>query len=443
MKATCEREPGSRAVLEIEVAPEEMEDEIRRAYRRLAQRMRVPGFRKGHVPAAVLDRYVGKAAVRQEALDPLVRWAYREAVTAEGLVPVDTPQFDVQEFGDEGPLRLQARVVVRPDVRLGDVSKIRVPRGVRQVRTEDVDAALEDVRLQRGTWIPCEDAAGPGDLVVLRISGRLEDGTAVDEQNVEGIVGDGSIRKEIDEAVAGRRPGEEADTEFVLAAADAGEQRAGTMARVHVQVREVKHRELPELTDAFAAELFDGATLESLRAQLEEQLRGAAERQADQTVIDQATRLAVEAAEVEIPEVMIERQISSLLEDVVRRTMRSAGLRLGIEDYARLRAKSVEELRAEYREMAESQIRTELVLQEIARQRELNPDQDEVDREIARLAEEQHVKLDRFRRMAEEPQNMAAIRDSLRRAKVLQYLAQVATGAESPPADANQGGESA
>lgn len=431
------------AVLEIEVPPEEMIEEFQRAYRRLGQRVRVPGFRAGHVPANVLDRFVGHDAVRREALDPLIDKAYRAAIQEHALVPVDAPKVDVKEFEDEKPLRFSVRVVVRPEVTLGDFDAIRVERQVEPVTEADIDRAVEDVRNARASWVPSDVPADLGDRVVVDTKGSIEDGPEVDEKGTEGVLGQGRLRKEIEDALIGLTPGEERDLEIVFPEDEAQAQLRGKKARLHVVLHEVKRKELPEVDDAFVAEVSTVATVEEWRADLGNRLRALAEQRADQKVADEAVRLATEQSTVDLPHVMVHRHAHRLLEDVVNQVSLRVGRRFTAEEYGQLQGKSVEDLVADHEADASKQVTIEMVLLAIADAKGLEPSQEEIDQEIARLARGSGRDVAEFRRAALQSDNLLAIRSGLRRDKALRYLIDVAQGKEPAVETAAEGGESA
>ncbi len=425
MKTTLERIPGSRAVLDVEVPPEEMQADIQDAFRRLARQVRVPGFRPGKAPAAVLERMLGRPRVLKEALDPMVTRAYQAAVAEHHLYPVDRPAIDVLLYEDGVPLHFVATVVVRPDVRLADWSEMHVAPEAVAVSAEALDAALEDLRQARATWVPSTDPAVPGEMVILQTSGRVDGGTLIDERRVEGVLGEGRLRREIEEAVTGQAAGAVVDLQLSFPEDDHSRQLAGRTAHVQVKVLEVKRKELPVLDDDFAAEVSQRQTLEELRAELSNTLRQVAELRAQQAAVDLAVAQVVDGSELDLPDILVERAVDNLIADMDRRAQ-GAGDSLTAQ--LSRAGRTLETLRAELRPGAERSVRTQLVLDAVAEQHGLAPSEAEVDAEIARLARENRIDPATFREVALQPDNLAALRAELGRGKAVRYLREMIVG---------------
>jgi trigger factor len=427
MKSTASRAPGGRVVLDVEVAPEEMTPDVEQTYRRLAREVRIPGFRPGRAPHAIVERVLGRERVRRELLDALLNRAYRSALDEQRLVPLDQPQVEVREFEDGGPLRFQATVSVRPVVQLGDYRSIRLPREVPPVTAEDVDRALEELRAVHGTWVPVEDApVAEGHLVIVDTVGTVEDGRRVEERRVGGVVGTGRLRPEIDAAVRGLAVGGSTEVAVRFAETDARRDLAGKSARVQITVLEIKRAELPPLDDAFAALVTPGSTLDGLRADVASRLQASAERQADQALAAKALQAAVDAATVEVPEVMVARVVDNLVADLGRQLTEAGS---SLDQYLQAEGKTLESLREELRPTAERQAKTELVIDAIAEDAELVPTLREMEAEIAALGRSSGMSPAAFQRLARQPEHWAAIRFTIMQRRVLRMLAALASGA--------------
>lgn len=427
MRSTVSRASGSRVVLEVEVAAEDMAPDFQEAYRSLARSVRIPGFRPGKAPAAIVERVVGRERVRSEALDRIVQRAYRSALTEQGVDAVDQPAVDVKSFEEGQSLQFQATVSVRPKVTLGDYRAQRMVREVAPVQAEDVAAALEDVRRTRGTWVPVGDEpVAEGHLVILHTKGMVGDTEPVEERQVEAVVGQDQIRAEIDRAIRGLHAGGGVDVEIQFAEDDASRALAGRTARLHVDVLEVKRLELPPLDDAFAQEVAGRKTLEELRSQVGNRLQAAAEAQADTALVDKALATAVGEAEIEeLPEVFIQRAVDNLLADLERRL---AQARVSLAAHLAQQGKTLEGLRDELRPAAEGRVKTELVIEAIAADADLVPTLEDMDSEIVRLATASRVPAPAFRKEALKPGNWAAIRFGLMQRRVATWLHALALG---------------
>ncbi len=396
MKSTLEQGEDGRVVLEIEVSPEEMAPEIDAAFRKLAARVRVAGFRPGRAPTALVERVVPRSQVLEQALQPILRRAYQETLAERSLTPVDQAEIDVKPFEDGQPLQFVVRVTVRPEVRLGAWEEVRVTPEAVEVTPEDLAENLEALRRTRATWVPTTEGAADGDMVLLEISGTVEGAGALRPQRSEVVLGSGRVRPEVQEAVLGMKRGEAADVEIALGADEPVGRLAGKRARLHVQVSEVKRQQLPELDDAFAQEVSAFSTLEEFRADMSNRLRAAAERRARDDAERKAVDLVVDGAQVDVPAVMVAQALEAMLNN-----LSGAGM------------KDREVLRDELRGSAERGVRTQLVLQAVAAAAGLEPSDDELTAEINRRAASSNLDPDHYRRLAGQPENLSVIQAEL------------------------------
>ena len=440
MKATSERTSGSRVVLDVEVPPDEMAEEIDAATRRLARRVRIPGFRPGKAPIGLVERAVGRPRILQEALQPLVARAYRDAVRQEALEPIADPDIEVREYEDGAPLHFVATVPVRPEVRLGDYAAVRGIPEERAVEDADVDAALQEMRRERGVWAPSTEPAADGDLVTLQVAGRLSDGRNVNERGIQGILGSGQIRPAVEAAVRGLAAGGEAEVELSFPPEDASPALRGRSGRFTVQVLDVKRLDVPELDDAFAKECSSADTVEELRLQVRNRLSRDAESAARLQALDGAVREIVDGAELELPDLVVEEALDLLVAqmrgDVLRRGMRW-------EDYLAAQEGGLEAVRTQLRGAAERQARTRLVLMALAREVDAWPTEAQVTAEVDRLAARSGLDPVHFRRRMAHPERLATVAAQLARRAGLRWVAEhcLPAGQGDAAADEALGGE--
>lgn len=437
MKSTLERAPGSRVILEIEVSPEEMEPEIQEACRRLSRQVRIPGYRPGKAPSSVVQRVLGRQRALQEALDPMVTRAYRTALEEEGVSAVEAPQIEVKSFEDGTPLQFVATVAVQPEVTLAEFPAERIRPEPPTVGPEDVDQAVEALREQRAIWVPKTEASAVGDLVMLRTTGRVIDGPRIEERSVEGVLGSGQLRPQIDEAVTGAVPGAVVELDLEFGPEERVAAVRGKSAHVRVELLEVKRRELPELDDAFAAEVAEGKTLAELRADVGNRLRAAWAQRAHDAATQQALERVVAEATVELPAVLIDRAVDSLLGDMANQLQRAG---VGLEEAVARDGKTVEQLRAELRPEGERRARTLLVLEAVARREGLTVSDGEVEQEIAQLAAQGGLSLENLRRAVRRSDGGAGIRLELLRRKAVAVLRR--TLVEPLPVEGTDGADS-
>ena len=416
VKMAWRTEPGSRAVLDIEIPEEEMTRAMDRAYAALVKRVSVPGFRRGKAPRAMLERHLGADALREEALKDLLPEQYAQAVMQAGLSPVARPSFEVKEGSEGKGLRFTAAVEVLPQITLPDYREIRVPRETHPVTDADVDRVLEDLRARHGRLITAEGAeAHRGDYVLLNVRSapagyeRLQPGKEV---LVE--IGGGLLPPEVEAALEGARAGEGRTA-----------QPAGVEGTVEVDVTAVRRKELPPLDDAFARLVSEEPTLQALRERLRARL--AAER-ADQEERDLRERVldaVLSQAPFDLPESMVLHEMEHTLDDLNRR-LRARGLSL--ETYLRSQGKDEGGLRDDLRPAAERRVRVRLLLDEVARHEGWSLKEEEMARAVENLAQESGEEIQKMQAWLAQGDRLAGLREHLLRQKAMTTLTAYASG---------------
>ena len=410
VKMTWRTEPGSRAVLDIEIPEEDVTQAMDRAYAALVKRVTVPGFRRGKAPRVVLERHLGQDALREEALKDLVPERYGQAVLQAGISPVSRASFDVQQGPDGRGLRLIATVEVRPQLTLPDYRAIRVSRDARPLADEDVDRVLEDLRVRHGRLQSAEgEAARRGDYVLIKVASappgneRLQPG-----KEVLAEIGGGLLPPEVEAALEGARSGERHSA-----------RPAGFEGAVEVEVVDVRRKALPPLDDAFARTVSDQPTLDALRAGLRERLAKeraeTEERDARERVLD----AVLSQMTFDLPESMVADEVDRMLEDLAGR-LQSRGLNL--ETYLRSQNKDEASLRTDLRAGAERRVRTRLLLDAVARHEGLAPTEEEMARAVENLAQESGQDGQKMRAWLAQGDRLTGLREHLLRQKAMALL---------------------
>jgi len=379
VKVAAERIPGSQVVLSIEVEAEELEQGLEQAYRRLVTRTAVPGFRKGKAPRPILERFLGQEGLRQEALERLLPELLSRAVEEQELEPIAQPELEITQME---PVAFKATVTVRPEVELGNYREIRIPLEPVEVKEEEVDSTLERLRYINAPWEPVERPTQAGDLLSLDVAGSVDGKTVIDRKGE-------AYQLDLNSSLpapgfAQQLEGMEwgGEKQFVLVLPPELGELGGKECEFKVVVSEIKEKRLPELDDEFAKSLGRGEeTLESLRANLVQELKTQAERQAKNSLGERAVEAVVNMVKLELPRVLVEQEIDRLLSR--KREQRQ----LGPEEYLSQMKKSEEELRAELSPEAEANVTRSLVLAEIARVEGITVSQEDVDAEVERLVQ--------------------------------------------------------
>ena len=425
-KASVVGVDDERTILEITVDESRVSEAVARALRRVGARVSIPGFRRGRAPRALLERFVSREAIYDEAIQDFAPEAYEAALSETGLRPVDEPEFDGLsdadlETGD--PLVFKVKFTASPEVKLGDYTAIKLDREQREVTDLDVDRTIQNLREQRAEYVPTERATvETDDLVTADIDGYV-DGELADSfsaHDVEVVVGSGQLIPGLDEKIVGMNVGQ--PQEFVVSLPETSEegQKVDRDVTFKVSVRDIKAKQLPDLDDDFAKDMGGADTLAGLRDKIMHSLR---HRALDEAVMDLARRALsslVTTSEVEIPRLMIDREADEEL-DRLQRRLAEQGLEW--EQYLAAKGKSEDEIRGELREAAPGSVKAKLVVDALGEKQELMPTSDEVSMAIYRmsfdtLGDDQA----RLRKLMLDPDMRRAATDMLVNAKVLAFL---------------------
>jgi trigger factor len=422
MKATSDRIERSQVVLNVEVDPEEMHDAVQQAYRRVGAKVAIPGFRKGKAPAAILEQFYGREALIQEAAEHLLPEVYNRALEQNDVDAIAQPEVEILQTD---PLVFKATVPVRPTVDLGDCDHIRfVPEPV-EVTDAEVDEAVENLRYHQAPWEPVERAAQSGDLLAIDVLGTVDGETVIDEKGGVFHLSTGSSRiPGFAEQLEGAEKGEE--REFTLELPEGQGEYVGKECSFKVAVNEIKAKNLPELDDEFAKGLGKGMeTLAELKQRIEADLKARKEYEARSNIEEKSIKALVDQAQVEYPEVLLQRELDHL----VAENRQQFGGPDGLESYLNSISKTEEEFRAELMPMAERIVLRSLVLQKFAELEGIEVGMDEVRGELEHLAE--HAAEDRVRQFLSTTAAHQSVGRNLFMRKALDRLYEVVTAGDS------------
>jgi trigger factor len=406
VKSAVETLNPTRVKLTVEVPYDELKPSLDAAYKTIAGQVNIPGFRRGHVPARIIDQRVGKGAVLEEAVNNALPRFYGQAVEENQVRPLGQPTVDVTDIPDPaegGELKFTAEVDVRPTVELPDYSSIAVTVDDLEVSDDDVDEQLTTLRQRFGTLVGAERPAADGDFVSIDLAADI-DGEEIDA--VKGVsyeIGSATMIEGLDEALLGKSAGESADFDAPLAGGD----RAGETSHIHVTVNSVKERELPALDDDFAQLASEFDTLDELRTDL----RSKAERnkrmeqgiQARDRVLD----ALLEASDVPVPEALIEAEVHQHLEGEDR-----------LEDH---------EHAAEVGESARKGLQTQFILDAIVEQEKVSVGQPELIEYLVMNAAQYGMEPNEFAKAVEEAGQVPAMVGEVARRKALALVLEKAT----------------
>ncbi|MET9063327.1 trigger factor [Streptomyces antibioticus] len=424
MKSAVETLNPTRVRLTVEVPFEELKDSLDAAYKKINQQVTVKGFRKGKIPARVIDQRFGRGAVLEEAVNDALPKFYTEAVNEASIDVLGQPEVDITELKDGETLNFTAEVDVRPALELPeDFSSIEVEVDAVEVTDEDIAKSVEQLRERFASTSPVERAAEDGDVVTVDLEAKvdgevLEDGVA---SGVSYTIGSGELLDGIDDAVKGLEAGGEATFTSELKGGSA----AGKEAEVAVKVTQVAARELPELDDEFAQLASEFDTLEELKADSRKRLENM--KQYDQATQAQERVLEklLELVEVPVPEKLLEDEINTRKHNLEHHQLGQMGLTL--DKYLEIQGKSAEEFETETREAAVKGIKTQFVLDELVKREKLNVNQEELTEHLMRRAASSGMSPDQFAQAVVEGGQVPLLVGEVARGKALATVVEAAT----------------
>lgn len=426
MKVTNEKTENNQTYLTIEMNETEVEESTEKAYRKLVQRVNVPGFRKGKAPRAVLERHVGKETLLNDMLDELVPEAYEKALEEQEIEAIARPQIEIVQTD---PVIFKAVVPLRPVVELGDYHGIRLEPEPVEVTEEMVDAVIEQLRHQHATWEPVERPLAVGDLATLDVESTAEGEPFISQKGAQYQLTAESVvpAPGFAEQLVGMNKDEEKEFEIQLPDDYAREEFAGKKASFKVTITEIKQENLPEVTDDFAAQVEpEIKTVEALRERIEADLRTRAEARSKQDFEERVIEAVIGTSKVEYPPVMVEVEIQELLDEQAQRLQMQG---LTMEQYLKAMNKTDEEVHEEMSPIAEKRVTRGLVLGKVAEEEKIEVSDEDIDAEIAGMVE--NAAEDR-KQEVEQILNAPQTRDSFKRPllsrKTVQRLVEIAKG---------------
>lgn len=393
-------------VLEVEVEAERVATALDKAFNKVVKKANVPGFRKGKVPRPIFESRFGVESLYQDAIDILLPEVYGEAVEQTDIFPVDRPEVDIEQFAKGQAFIFKAKITVKPEVKLGEYKGLEVPVQKAEVTEEELDAELKRLQERHAELVVVEDeAAANGDITVIDFDGSVDgvqfEGGQAERHSLE--LGSNSFIPGFEEQVVGMSTGDFKDVEVTFPEAYHAENLAGKAAVFKVKLHEIKRKQLPALDDEFAKDVSEFDTLEEYKADLKAQLESRKQEELkgvrETAVVDKAAA----NAEVEIPEAMIASEVQNMVRDFDNR-LRQQGMNMDM--FLSFSGQTREDLEIQMKDDAEKRVRNNLVLEVIAKEEKIEVSEEEVNQELASMAES-------FKRSPEEIRSILAANGSL------------------------------
>ncbi|GAA4804179.1 trigger factor [Nocardioides caeni] len=417
MKSAVETLSPTRAKLTVEVPFEELKPSLDAAYQTIAKQINIPGFRKGKVPPAVIDRQIGRGPVLDQAINDVLPKAYVEALQENNLTPLAQPEIEVTKLEDNDVLEFTAEVDVKPEIDLPAYDGLAASVEDLAVSDEDVTEQVDALRQRFGTLIDVERAAQDGDFVVIDLV-ATKDGEVVDGAEISGFsyqVGKGGMIDGLDEALAGVAVGEEKAFTTQLVSGDL----VGQDVEVKVVVNQVQEQELPELDDDFAQEASEFDTLEELSADVRERLTRGKRLEQAAAARDAVLEALLEKVEVPLPETMVTEELNARRENLEQQLQLSG---MTLEAYLDEEKQTQDEFEADLERRVRDAVAAQFLLDEIADKEEIGVDQGELTQHMIRRAQQSGQDPQEFVNHMFEHNHVPDLVQEIRRGKALQLL---------------------
>lgn len=399
------------AKLTIEVSAEEVEKAIQAAYLKEKGKISIPGFRKGKVPRNMIEKMYGAAVFYEDAANTLIQENYPSAVEESGVDIVSRPTIDVVQIESGKPFIFTAEVAVRPEVKLGKYLGVQVTKIDTSVSDEEVAEALEKERNNNARTVSVTDrAVAMGDTAVIDFEGFV-DGVAFEGgkgENHSLEIGSHSFIDTFEDQLVGKNVGDEVDVNVTFPEQYHAADLAGKPALFKVKINEIKAKELPELDDEFAQDVSEFDTLAEYKEDVKKRLVEQKENEAKRTKEDEAIQKIIDKSTMEIPEAMIQTQCENMVNDFAQRIAQSG---LSMEQYMQFSGLTVDKLMEQVRPEAETRIKSSLVLEQIAKEENIEVSDADIDAEVEKMAATYGMEADKLKEYMGDAEKESMKRD--------------------------------
>lgn len=397
MSVQVEQLEKNMAKLTIEVPAEELEKAIQSAYMKQKGKISLPGFRKGKVPRHMIEKMYGVEIFFEDAANELISQEYPKAMEESGLDIVSRPTVDVEQIEKGKPFIFTAEVAVKPEVTLGKYMGVQVTKIDTSVTDEEIEEEINKERENNARTVTVEDRpVADGDTAVIDFEGFVDDEPfeGGKGENHSLVIGSHSFIDTFEEQLIGKNTGDELEVKVTFPEEYHAEELAGKPAVFKVKINEIKAKELPELDDDFAQDVSEFDTLkeyqESVKTKLTERKEAAARRDKE----EEALGKIIDKSKMEIPEAMIETQVGNMVNEFANRMAQQG---LSMEQYMQFTGMTLEKMQEQMKPEALKRIQTGLVLEKIAKEENIEVTDEEVEAEVARMAEMYGMEVDKLK----------------------------------------------
>ncbi len=423
MKVTVENGENQQVTLTVEVEAAEVSKAVEKAVKRLSNRVNIPGFRKGKAPRKIIERNVGMDAIMQEAFDIVGPKAFADALEEQKIEPVSRPQIDIETLEDGKDLVFKATVPPRPGVQLGGYRGRDVGKKEDAATDEDVEKQLKTFQDRQGKMVdaPEGSAVKDGDFTTLDFEGFV-DGEAFEGgkgQDYPLQIGSGSFIPGFEEQLIGAKIGEEKEVNVTFPEEYHAKELAGKAAMFKCTIRSIKQKELPAMDDELAKKVSKFETLEELKADVRKNLEENAARKAENDQKAAAIDMATSNITVDIPAVMIDNRVEGMIREMAMRLEQQG---MSFDAYLQYAGTDINKIREDYRETAEKNVRTDLMLEEVAKAEDIKVEAKDLDAEVAGMAAAYGATPQQVQKIIKEQGRIGDLAATVLRKKTAQFI---------------------
>lgn len=419
--ANWEKKEGNEGVLTITVSADEFGEALDQAFKKVVKDVTLPGFRKGKIPRPIFENRFGVESLYQDAVDIVLPTAYSQAVEQTEIFPVDQPQVDIEEIEKGKDLIFVCEVTVKPEVTLGEYKGLEVEDETAAITDEEVEEALKALQEGQAELVIKEE--GPieeGNTAVIDFEGFL-DGEAFEGGKGENHpleIGSGHFIPGFEEQLIGKESGVETEVSLTFPDDYHAEELAGKDAVFQVKIHEVKAKELPELDDEFAKDVDEEVeTLDELKTKKKEELLQQKEQEIDSKKRESLIMQVTENAEVEIPDAMVESELSQMMQEFEQRLQMQG---MALDQYFQFSGQTEEELKEQMKTDAATRVKTNLALETILEKEDLEVSEEDIDAELTEMAD--MYKMDKEQILGMLGGNPEVLKEDLKIKKAINFI---------------------
>ncbi len=410
MSVQVENLEKNMAKLTVEIEAERFEKALDAAYNKQKKSISIPGFRKGKAPRKMIEKMYGAEVFYEDAANILLQETYPEAYDESGLDIVSQPDIEVVQLEAGKPFIYTAEVAVKPEVTLGKYKGVTVTKIDTTVTDEEVDAEVERQRNNNARTVSVERPIEVGDTAVIDFEGFV-DGVAFDGGKGEGYdleIGSHSFIDTFEDQLVGKSVGDDVDVNVTFPEQYQAEDLAGKPALFKVKINEVKAKELPELDDEFAQDVSEFDTLAEYKEDVKSKLTKNKEDEAYRTKEDEAIEKIIDDAKMDIPEAMIDNQVNSMINDFANNMMQQG---LSMEQYMQFTGMTIDKFKDQVRPDAIKRIQSSLVLEQVAKDENIEVTDEDVDAEIQKMADAYHMEVEKIKEFIQDSEKESMKKD--------------------------------